>query len=237
MSLKPARRCSRTVAMKLIALSVDATQNTARLTIQSVCPPPCPGPATAPTALSGGYAVHPDNGAPPGTKNAASRIRNEAAVNQNERLPRSGNAIRSRQSASAGCRVRMRSAGRRRDEEDHERAVHGHQREVQFRRHHSARAGWPSRNGSFAPGFTRCIRISTESVTPISAASGKARSIEGQLILVVCREEIAAHLTDLLPFPCLELAGGITMTVVRTGGVPSRITRRKELRMFPERRR
>ena len=52
--LNPGRRLSSTVAMKLMALSVDATQNTARLMIQSVCPPPCPGPATAPIALSGG---------------------------------------------------------------------------------------------------------------------------------------------------------------------------------------
>ena len=50
----PLPRRSMVVAMKLIAPISDAPQKIAMLMTHSVCPIPSPGPASGPTALSGG---------------------------------------------------------------------------------------------------------------------------------------------------------------------------------------
>ena len=71
----PGARKSIIVAMKFSAPISDAPQKSAMLTIHIVWPQPSPGPVTWPSPLSGGYAVQPLIGEPPGTKNAATHGR------------------------------------------------------------------------------------------------------------------------------------------------------------------
>ena len=79
--------------MKLSEPSSCATQKIAIDTAHSVCPTPCPGPASLPTALSGAYAVQPDNGGPSPTKNAVTSTRNASSVIQNDVMLMRGNAM------------------------------------------------------------------------------------------------------------------------------------------------
>ncbi len=83
-SAMPGARRSITVAMILMELSSEPTQKIAMLNSHSVCPRPSPGPVIAPMALSGGYAVQPDSGPPPGPTNEAIRTTKDAAIIQNE---------------------------------------------------------------------------------------------------------------------------------------------------------
>ncbi len=92
-SFIPLQRRSRAVVMKLMELIAWPRQKIAILRIQTVWPRPCPGPATRPTALRGGYAVHPDIGPPPATKNVDSITSRETSVVQKESMLSTGNAI------------------------------------------------------------------------------------------------------------------------------------------------
>ena len=56
---------------------------------------PSPGPVSGPAALSGGYAVQPESGAPPCTKNAASITTSARKVVQNDIMLSTGKAISS----------------------------------------------------------------------------------------------------------------------------------------------
>jgi hypothetical protein len=89
----PRVRISSTVVMKLIAPISEPAQKRAILTTHSVIPWPMPGPAIAPAALRGGYAVHPEIGAPPSTTNAEQSTRNDSAVVQNDSMFNRGNAM------------------------------------------------------------------------------------------------------------------------------------------------
>src|ERR1700704_5414001 len=94
-SVMPLVRRSSVVAMKFKAPSSDATQNSAMEIPHSVCPIPRPGPASEPTALSGGYAVQPEIGGPSGTKNAAIKTTKARNVTQNDIMLNRGNAMSS----------------------------------------------------------------------------------------------------------------------------------------------
>ena len=92
-SVMPGARMSIVVEMKFTELSSDAKQKIKMLTIHIVWPIPSPGPVTSPRPLSGGYAVQPLIGAPPGTTNAAIMQRNATTVSQNESIFSRGKAI------------------------------------------------------------------------------------------------------------------------------------------------
>src|SRR5580658_2182956 len=81
----PLARISSVVVRKFRAPISDAKQKIAILVIHKSAPSPSPGPACC-TALSGGYPVHPCNGAPPETKNAAMMHTNATNVVQNESM-------------------------------------------------------------------------------------------------------------------------------------------------------
>ena len=82
--LMPFTRRSRVVVMKFNEPSNWPTQNSAIETIQRTTPIPCPGPATAPTELSGAYCVQPPRVGPSPTKNDAIRTRKPTKVTQND---------------------------------------------------------------------------------------------------------------------------------------------------------
>src|ERR1017187_5248034 len=83
-SRMPWQRRSTVVAMKLMAPISEAPQKIAMLEIHKVWPRPSPGPVMRPAALSGGYAVQPDSGAPPCTKNADTMTTRARNVGQHE---------------------------------------------------------------------------------------------------------------------------------------------------------
>src|SRR5579864_9292660 len=91
----PLVRRSSVVAMKFNEPSKEAMQKTKIDRPQSVWPRPSPGPASAPTALSGAYAVHPEIGGPSGTKKAVTRMQNARKVVQNDIMLKRGNAMSS----------------------------------------------------------------------------------------------------------------------------------------------
>src|SRR5215831_17278237 len=78
----PGARWRTVVTTNPTALISDDRQNSPILTSQRSVPRPSPGPADA-KALSGGYCVQPAPDAPPGTKKAAIRTRNEVSAVQN----------------------------------------------------------------------------------------------------------------------------------------------------------
>src|SRR5207237_5358494 len=101
----PRVRMFKSVVMKFRAPSNEPTQKIAMLMIQRFTPAPCPGPATFPSALKGGYPVQPPigptvplppahdepsevNHAPtvafPSAKIASSRTRKPTNVTQND---------------------------------------------------------------------------------------------------------------------------------------------------------
>src|SRR6478752_7191901 len=88
----PGVRCRTVVATNPTALISDDRQNRPTLTSHRSVPRPCPGPAEV-KALSGGYCVQPAPGAPPGTKKAVIRTRNEASAVQNPAAVRREKAI------------------------------------------------------------------------------------------------------------------------------------------------
>src|SRR5580700_10247541 len=81
----PLARISSVVVRKFSAPISDATQKIAMLVIHKSAPSPSPGPADG-SALNGAYPVHPCNGAPPVTKNAAMIVTNAIKVVQNESI-------------------------------------------------------------------------------------------------------------------------------------------------------
>src|SRR5690242_9607003 len=92
----PGARIFNTVVMKLIEPSNEATQKMAMLNSQSTTPVPCPGPLISPTALSGGYIVHPAIGPMTfgaATKKAANSTNSATKVSQNDSMFKTGNAI------------------------------------------------------------------------------------------------------------------------------------------------
>src|SRR5208283_5316571 len=95
MSVMPLHRKSTVVVMKFNAPSKEPTQKSAMETAQRFCPIPCPGPATLPTALSGGYAVQPEIGGPSGTNRVATNAQRAKNVTQNESMFKVGKAISS----------------------------------------------------------------------------------------------------------------------------------------------
>src|SRR2546423_5544978 len=92
----PGARILNTVVMKLIEPSSDATQKIKMLDSQSTTPVPCPGPVISPSALNGGYIVHPAIGPMTfgaETKKAASSTSNDTKVSQNDSMLSTGKAI------------------------------------------------------------------------------------------------------------------------------------------------
>src|SRR6266403_5579882 len=69
MRLMPLTLRSSVVVMKFNAPNNWPTQKSAMEIIQRITPSPWPGPATAPTELSGAYGVHPPRVGPSPTKN------------------------------------------------------------------------------------------------------------------------------------------------------------------------
>ena len=92
-SVMPGARRSTVVAIKFSEPSGDAAEKIRMPASQSVWPMPSPGPVISPMPLSGGYAVQPLMGAPPGTAKAASTQKNAISVSQNDSILRRGNAI------------------------------------------------------------------------------------------------------------------------------------------------
>src|ERR1700736_6030462 len=88
----PGARWRIVVATKPTALISEDKQKRPILTSQRSVPTPCPGPADA-KALSGGYCVQPAPDAPPGTKNAAIKTKNESSAVQNPAAVSRGKAI------------------------------------------------------------------------------------------------------------------------------------------------
>src|SRR5579862_1588978 len=82
--LMPWQRMSRVVLMKFSAPSNCPMQKMPMEMAQKTWPVPCPGPATAPSALRGAYAVQPDRGGPCGTKKAAIEKQKATNVTQND---------------------------------------------------------------------------------------------------------------------------------------------------------
>src|SRR6266851_7752944 len=62
---------------------------------QITTPDPCPGPATAPAALSGAYWVHPPRVGPSPTKNDKSMTQNATNVVQNDIMLKCGKGMSS----------------------------------------------------------------------------------------------------------------------------------------------
>src|SRR5207249_8912996 len=91
-SVMPFARISSVVVMKVSAPINAPMQKIAMLMIHRSAPKPSPGPADG-SALNGAYPVHPCSGAPPVTKNAATRTRNPRNVVQNESMLSTGNAM------------------------------------------------------------------------------------------------------------------------------------------------
>src|SRR5437588_2549817 len=113
----PRVRMFSSVVMKFSAPSNEPMQKIAMLMIQRFTPAPCPGPATFPSALKGGYPVQPPigptvplppaqadspsllNQAPmvafPSTKIADNKTRNPTSVTQNDIILRKGKAMSS----------------------------------------------------------------------------------------------------------------------------------------------
>src|SRR4051794_673549 len=105
----PSARARSVVTIRLMELTHDATQNIAMLSSQRSIPRACPGPALG-SALSGGYCVHPDSGAPPLASSEATITSQETNVSQNPSAFSVGKAIRhepicagSRRLANAPC--------------------------------------------------------------------------------------------------------------------------------------
>src|SRR5947208_4180955 len=94
-SFIPLHRRSRVVTMKFKAPSKDPTQKIAMDIAQRSCPIPKPGPASEPTALSGGYAVQPEIGGPSLTNRVATRQHKPRKVTQKESMFKRGKAMSS----------------------------------------------------------------------------------------------------------------------------------------------
>src|SRR5262249_7735172 len=88
----PGARFLTVVATKFTAAISEPTQKRPMLTSHRSVPGPCPGPAAA-NALRGGYCVHPASEAPPGTKNAETKTKNETSVAQNPNMLSLGKVI------------------------------------------------------------------------------------------------------------------------------------------------
>src|SRR5262245_2828147 len=88
----PGARRLTVVVTKLIALMIVAKQKSAMLISQRSVPRAAPGAAAA-SALSGAYCVQPAPEGPPGTKNAAIRIKKDVRVVQKPAIFSRGKAI------------------------------------------------------------------------------------------------------------------------------------------------
>src|SRR5581483_11073880 len=93
--LMPLHRMSSVVVMKFRDPSNCPTQKIAIPAAHSTWPVPCPGPATAPTALNGAYDVHPASGGPSPTKNDDTVTQNATNVTQNDIILKCGNGMSS----------------------------------------------------------------------------------------------------------------------------------------------
>src|SRR5580692_7705595 len=103
-NVMPGPRSSITVAIMLMAVSSDEIENKPMLKNQRVWPSPSPGPAMAPSALNGGYAVQPESGPPPTARNdAISSVKDAAAIQKDARFNR-GNAMPGAPSCSGSTR-------------------------------------------------------------------------------------------------------------------------------------
>src|SRR3984957_4816600 len=91
----PLVRMSSVVVMKFSDPSNCPTQKIAIELAHSTTPMPCPGPPTAPIALSGAYCVQPPKVGPFSTKNDATRTRKATNVTQNDIMLKCGNGISS----------------------------------------------------------------------------------------------------------------------------------------------
>src|SRR6185312_17162708 len=90
MKLMPLVRRSKVVVMKFNEPSSCPTQNSAIEIIHRTTPIPCPGPAIAPTALSGAYCVQPPSVGPSATKNDDINTMKETNVTQNDIMLKRG---------------------------------------------------------------------------------------------------------------------------------------------------
>src|SRR5258708_11674122 len=97
--LMPLQRRSRTLGIKFNDPNSWPTQKMAMESAQITTPEPCPGPATAPTALSGAYWVHPPRVGPSPTKNDKSMTQNATNVVQNDIMLKCGKGM----SSAPGC--------------------------------------------------------------------------------------------------------------------------------------
>src|SRR6266849_8771445 len=93
--LMPLQRRSRTLGIKFNDPNSWPTQKMAMESAQITTPEPCPGPATAPTALSGAYCVQPPRVGPSPTKNEETMTQNATNVTQNDIILKCGKGISS----------------------------------------------------------------------------------------------------------------------------------------------
>src|SRR6266567_5315655 len=93
--LIPLQRRSRTLGIKFNVPSSCPTQKIAMEVAQRTTPAPWPGPATAPTALSGAYCVQPPKVGPSPTKNDESMTQNATNVTQNDIILKCGKGMSS----------------------------------------------------------------------------------------------------------------------------------------------
>src|SRR5579864_88856 len=93
--LSPLVRMSSVVVMKFSDPNSWPTQNKPIEIAQSMTPLPCPGPETAPTALSGAYCVHPPRVGPSLTKKEESSTRKPLKVTQNDIMLKWGKGMSS----------------------------------------------------------------------------------------------------------------------------------------------
>src|SRR5579862_552617 len=93
--LIPLVRMSSVVVMKFSEPSSCPTQKIAIEEAHSTTPNPCPGPATAPTALKGAYCVQPPSVGPSPAKNEAINTRKATKVIQNDIMLKWGKGMSS----------------------------------------------------------------------------------------------------------------------------------------------
>src|SRR5271165_348165 len=136
----PLHRMSSVVVMKLSEPSNWPIQKIPIEAAHRTTPRPCPGPPTAPTALSGAYCVQPPRVGPSGTKNAATITRKATNVTQNDIMLKCGKGM-SCASLNGQEEVAEGRKGRRREhKEDHDGSMHGHQLQVVLGGHYVARS-------------------------------------------------------------------------------------------------
>ena len=162
----PSQRSFTMVVSVFTALIVDAMPKIAILASQQSIPAPCPGPASA-LSLSGGYAVHPPMGPPPGTKNAASKTSSASAVSHMLAALMRGNAMRCAPICAGRIRFPNPDCG----------ATVSTKNSISVpcmvtsARYSSGRIGPCS--GSGQSGHARCARIAKESSTPTPTATAE----------------------------------------------------------------